>query len=243
MAARLQACLNGGRTAHDHPAVPLTPAALARDAVAVRPAGADCLHLHPRDSSGAESLAPADVAAALAAVRRAVPGMPVGIGTGAWIAPGGRARQAHIRGWQVLPDYVSVNLNEPDAPEVMEVVRARGIGIEAGLWTAADAGRFVRLPQAPTCLRVLVEVTDDDPAAAQAEAERVLAILDAAGIDLPVLLHGEGGSVWEMVEMAAARGFATRVGFEDGLTLPDGSPAASNAALVAAAARILAGAD
>jgi uncharacterized protein (DUF849 family) len=222
MAARLQACLNGRRTARDHPAVPLTAADLARDAAAVRAAGADCLHLHPRDAAGAESLAPPDVAAALAAVRRAVPGMAVGIGTGAWIAPGGRARHVHIRGWQDLRDYVSVNLNEPDAPEVMEMVRARGIGVEA-----------------PTCLRVLVEMTDDDPAAAEAEAERVLAVL--AGLDLPVLLHGEGGSVWAMVEMAAARGFATRVGLEDGLTLPDGSPAASNAALVAAAAGILAG--
>ena len=42
-----------------------------------------------------------------------------------------------------------------------------------------------------------------------------------------------------MVRMAANHGFAARVGFEDGHELPEGAHAASNAALVAAAARIL----
>jgi uncharacterized protein (DUF849 family) len=236
----LQACLNGGRRRSEHPAIPVTPDELARDARAVRDAGAEELHIHPRDAAGAESLAPEDVAAALAAVRAAVPGRPVGVGTGAWIAPGGRARRGHLRGWRVLPDYVSVNLNEEDAPEVMALMRARGVGIEAGLWTAADARRFVALPEAPACLRVLVEMTSGDPAAAAAEAERVLDVLAGAGIGLPVLLHGEGGSVWEMVRMAGRRGFDTRAGFEDGLTLPDGAPAPSNAAIVAAAVKLLA---
>ena len=39
--------------------------------------------------------------------------------------------------------------------------------------------------------------------------------------------------------MAAECGYATRVGFEDGHDLPGGALAANNAALVAAAARIL----
>ena len=44
-----------------------------------------------------------------------------------------------------------------------------------------------------------------------------------------------------MVRMAAERGLATRVGLEDGHDLPGGAVAANNAALVAEAARILAG--
>jgi uncharacterized protein (DUF849 family) len=40
--------------------------------------------------------------------------------------------------------------------------------------------------------------------------------------------------------MAARRNYDTRTGFEDTLTLPDGSRAESNAALVAAAVRIVA---
>lgn len=235
---RLQACLNGGKTRRDHPAVPLTPAALARDAVAVRRAGADGLHFHPRDAQGRESLAPKDVAAAIAAVRAAVPGMPLGISTGAWIAPQGPGRLAAMRAWTLLPDYVSVNLGEPDAEQVVALMRARGVGVEAGLASRAEAARFAgaRLPR--YSLRVLVEMPAD-PEAAAAEAEAVLAILAGAGVALPLLLHGEGASVWPMAEMAAARGLAIRAGLEDGAELPGGALAASNAALVATAARLL----
>ena len=48
----LQACLNGSRTASEHPAVPLTPAALAADARRVYQAGAAAVHVHPRDHAG-----------------------------------------------------------------------------------------------------------------------------------------------------------------------------------------------
>lgn len=237
---RLQACLNGARTPRDHPGVPVTPEALARDAAACRRAGADSLHLHPRDAAGRETLAAADVAAALAAVRAAVPGMPVGISTGAWIPPGGTARLAPMRGWTALPDFVSVNVHEPEAEAIVALMQARGIGVEAGLASAAAAARFVsgRMPR--YSLRVLVEMPHPDPEAAAVEARAILALLARTGVRLPVLLHGEGGTVWPMVEMAARHGFAARVGFEDGHDLPGGALAASNAALVAAAARILA---
>ncbi len=142
-----------------------------------------------------------------------------------------------MRGWTVLPDYVSVNLHESDADAVVALMRARGVGVEAGIGTRADAMRFVasRLPR--YSLRVLVEMSDDATAASEAEA--IIATLRSAGVTLPILLHGQGASVWPMVEMAAAQGLATRVGLEDGQDLPGGALAASNAALVAAAARIL----
>ena len=95
----LQACLNDNRSSEEHARVPRTPAELARDAAAVRAAGAAELHLHPRGTDGAETLAPAAVAACLDVVRAAVPGTPVGVGTGAWIAPGGPARLKLIERW------------------------------------------------------------------------------------------------------------------------------------------------
>lgn len=236
---RLQACLNGARTPRDHPGVPLTPQALARDAAACRRAGAESFHLHPRDASGRETLAAADVAAALEAVRAAVPGIPVGISTGAWIAPGGNARLAPMRGWTVLPDFVSVNVHEPEAEAIVALMQARGVGVEAGLASATAAARFVTTRMPRYSLRVLIEMSHADPEAAAFEARAILDLLAKTGVRLPILLHGEGGSVWPMVEMAARHGFATRVGFEDGHELPGGALAASNAALVAAAARIL----
>ena len=93
----LQACLNGNRDKVFHAATPLTPRELAADARAVVEAGAEQLHIHPRNAVGRESLHPDDTAAALEAIRASVPGIPVGVSTGWWIAPGGRARQQHIR--------------------------------------------------------------------------------------------------------------------------------------------------
>jgi uncharacterized protein (DUF849 family) len=62
----LQACLNGGLQKTAHSAVPVSPDELARDAAAVRAAGANELHIHARTAEGAETLDPAAVAEALA---------------------------------------------------------------------------------------------------------------------------------------------------------------------------------
>jgi uncharacterized protein (DUF849 family) len=45
------------------------------------------------------------------------------------------------------------------------------------------------------------------------------------------------------VALAARRGYDARIGFEDTVALPDGALAESNAALVAAARRLIAEAD
>jgi uncharacterized protein (DUF849 family) len=56
--------------------------------------------------------------------------------------------------------------------------------------------------------------------------------------DVAATLEAVRAAAWETVELAAKRRDDTRTGFEDVLTLPDGSRAESNAALVAAARRI-----
>ena len=81
----LQACLNGGLQKTAHRAVPVSPDELARDAAAVRAAGASELHIHARTPEGVETLDPAAVADTLVAIRAATTGMSVGLGTGAWI--------------------------------------------------------------------------------------------------------------------------------------------------------------
>ncbi len=241
----LQACLNGARTKAEAAALPITAGELGADAVAVRAAGAEELHLHPRNAEGAESLSPEDVANALEAVRAASPGAPVGVGTGEDIAPGGRARLDHIRAWRDLPaparpDYASVNLVEADAPETMAALASVGVRIEAGLWSAEDARRLVSLGDAPAPLRLLVETIVDDPLEAAEIAQEVVAIVRENGLGAPILLHGFGGSAWPMAAMAKREGYDMRIGFEDTLLLPDGAPAASNRELVAAAAALIA---
>jgi uncharacterized protein (DUF849 family) len=231
----LQACLNGGRDKAFHPATPLSPNELAADAKAVVEAGAQELHLHVRDAVGKESLHPDDVARALEAVRASVPGIPVGLSTGWWIAPKGRARQAHIRAWQVLPNYVSINLIEEDSAEVIDLALSKGIGVEAGLWSATDAEKFLAHPGAAKCLRVLIELNEQDlPAAGQA-LEDIQAILDRAGMRLPRLLHGLDRTVWPLYRETLRLGCDARIGLEDGKHLPSGEVAESNAALIRAA--------
>src|ERR1700759_2912265 len=115
----LQACLNGGLFKSAHHRVPMSASELAHDAVAVRLAGAEELHIHVRGEDGAETLASAAVAKTILSIRDAVPGMPIGVGTGAWIKPGGQLRHRHIREWTAKPDYASVNLGEEDAPQVI----------------------------------------------------------------------------------------------------------------------------
>lgn len=235
----LQACLNGGRTKEAAPSLPVTAAELALDAAAVIAAGADALHIHPRGPDGAETLRAEPVAETLRAIRAAAPGAPLGVGTGAWIAPGGAARRRDIAGWTETPDYASVNLHEEDCFEVMALLSAKGVAIEAGVWTLDAAERLIAETPPPPILRVLVEMTSDDPAAARAEASAVIDRLGEAGVSAPVLLHGEGGSAWACVAMAAELHLATRIGFEDVLSLPSGAPAQSNAALVTAARSVI----
>jgi uncharacterized protein (DUF849 family) len=101
---RIKVCVNGGRGREEHPGVPLTAAELAAAAAAAVAAGAEAVHMHPRDARGRESLLAADVGAAVAAVRRACPGVPVGVSTGLWISGGDvPARRAVVGGWAGLP--------------------------------------------------------------------------------------------------------------------------------------------
>lgn len=78
----LQACLNGGRDKSFHAATPMTSRELAADARAVVDAGAQQLHIHPRNDEGRQSLHPDDTARALEAIRAVVPGIPLGVSTG-----------------------------------------------------------------------------------------------------------------------------------------------------------------
>jgi len=235
----LQACLNGGRDKRFHAATPLTSHELARDARAVVAAGAQQLHIHPRDAAGLESLHPDNTARALEAVRASVPGIPVGVSSGWWIAPRGRARQAHIRAWQVQPDYVSVNLIEEDAAEVIELALEKAVGIEAGLWSAADAERFVATPNARNCLRILIEINEQDFSAGVEATRRIMEILDRADIRLPILLHGFENTMWAFYRETLRLRLDARIGLEDGTLLPSGAQAEDNADLIRAAHTLL----
>lgn len=175
------------------------------------------------------------------AVRRTCPGTLVGVSTGAWIENDVERTRTAIAGWRDLPDYASVNLSEPDAPAVMELLRQRGVGIEAGLAVVADAERFVALPGHDQVQRILIEIDIPDLSAALDEAHGIVAVLERAGVRRPILLHGVDATVWPFVKVAHRKRWSTRVGLEDGNTLADGTVAKDNAAIIAAAVAIFRG--
>lgn len=211
---------------------------MALEARAAVDAGASSIHVHPKGASGTDSLDGADVSAWVEAVRAACPGVPVGVTTGAWATSDPTERVRLISAWGTLPDFASVNWHEDGAERVARPLLERGIGIEAGLWTREAAEGWARSRARDSCLRVLIEVQDVPAGEVRGEAEGILAVVRSAAPRVPVLLHGEGKSAWPALRLAARWGLDARIGLEDTLILPDGSTAAGNADLVAAAMRV-----
>lgn len=221
----IQACINGSRARGAHPQLPRSAAELGWDARDCAEAGATSVHVHPREPRR-ESMAPTAVARTVTAIRAAAPGLPVGVTTGAWLVQSPRDRVQLIADWDVLPDFASVNWHEDGADEVAAALLDRGVAIEIGLWSLSAARTWLGSPLRSECLRVLVELSGTATIAMADE------ILDVVGDAFPVLLHGEGDSCWPMLEYSRSLGHGIRIGLEDTLELPDGTPVLDNATLV-----------
>jgi uncharacterized protein (DUF849 family) len=234
----LEAALNGGRSAANHPAIPVSPSQLAAATVQSAKAGAGAVHFHVRGADGHESLAASDVAQAVNEVRRL--GVPFGISTGAWIISDPARRLAAIKEWTTFPDFVSINFDEDGAAELGDLFLERNVGIEAGVANVVAAERLVRSGLANRCLRVMFEPREQSAAEAMATVAQAEAVLDAGSVTVPRLLHGVDATAWPLASAAEARGYDTRIGFEDTLTLPDGRLAPDNGELVRAALALLA---
>ncbi|GEL19110.1 3-keto-5-aminohexanoate cleavage protein [Pseudonocardia asaccharolytica] len=236
----LQAVLNGSRPADAHPALPVLSRHLARDARTIARLGISSVHVHPRGPNGEETLDPAHVGDAVALIRAEVPGMEIGVATGRWIQPDPRVRVEAVLSWGQLgvgkPDVCSVNVHEKGWVDVCQAAASVGIGVELGVWTSGDAVTLRQHGVPPRTVRVLAESTVSDPETAVAEAIRILRALGS--LPVPVLLHGEEGGAWPVLEYAMRMGIDTRIGFEDVLVRPDGWLATGNDDLVKSALAI-----
>ncbi len=228
MRVEIQACINGSRLRDAHGSLPRSAAELGWDARDCAEAGATSVHVHPREPRR-ESMAPTAVARSVNAIRAAAPDLPIGVTTGAWLVENPRDRVSLIEQWDVLPDFASVNWHEEGASDVSAALLDRGIGLEVGLWTLSAARTWVSSELRSECLRVLVELPS------RATVELADEILDIVGDEFPILLHGENESCWPALRHALALGHGIRIGLEDTLELPDGTPAPGNPALVRAA--------
>lgn len=232
----LQVALNGDR---QHEAVPKSAEAIGVVAEASVKAGAQSVHVHAYDDIGRETLNAAECGAAVRAIRERCPGVPISLTTSATIIADPIKRLAVVRSWTEFPELVTANQGETGIVELSEWLLSRGVGIEAGLLSPADARTFVASPLRDRCRRVLIEPLDPDPASALRDAAEMEAILSAAGITLSQVHHGFDGSCWAVNRRALARGHGIRTGMEDVVVLPDGQPAKDNVQLVKAAKALI----
>ncbi|MFF2325023.1 MULTISPECIES: 3-keto-5-aminohexanoate cleavage protein [unclassified Streptomyces] len=237
----LKAAINGGRTRAEHPAVPVTPEQIAADTAAVTAAGADVVHLHVRTPDGGQTIAPGALAEVLRAVRATAPGAVVGTTTGLWTCSGPQERYDLVKSWEALPDFASVAFCEEGAAETAALVVSRGMTLESAVWSTDDVPALLASPTLADNVRILIEPMDEDPRTAVAHAREMAARIRAAGVTCPLLYHGEAATTWAVVRAALADGHQVRIGFEDGVDLPDGTLAHDNAALVAAVRALASG--
>ncbi|GAA1764119.1 MULTISPECIES: 3-keto-5-aminohexanoate cleavage protein [Streptomonospora] len=232
---RLIACLNGDRRPGAHPALPVSPEQIVADARAAVAAGADEVHVHPRDGGGAESLEPQVVTPLLRLLRAELPDVPVSFTTALSAEPDPVRRYDLVQRWSALPFSASVNLHEPGSVEVARLLIDRRVAVEAGVWTPDAARILVASGLAGDFSRVLVEPMQTTTEDALHNASAIDAVLDRAGLELPRLLHGRDATAWPVLDTAVAAGLDVRIGLEDTLRDSENNAVEDNAALVALA--------
>ena len=226
----------------DHPALPITPQALAATARACLDAGAAMIHMHIRDAQGRHSLDVDGYREAWRVVREAVgTDMVVQItseAAGVYRAPEQIAMVQALR-----PEAVSIGLRELDQPEIGDAGLAHfftglvrdQVMVQVILYDVADLRRWQALraqgvvPEAPWFLLFVL----GRYSAGQTSRPQDL---------LPFLAAHDGGEPWAVcafgatentcIAAAAAFGGHARVGFENNLLTRDGHTAPDNAALV-----------
>ena len=238
---------NGARRGvEDHPAIPLTPASMARNAKSLVDAGVSVLHLHVRDERGRHTLDVDQYRTSIEAVRQAVGNRLVVQVTTESCGIYRREEQMQLVR-DLRPEAVSVALRELCPDEAAETEAARfyawmdGARIMAQhiLYSHEESSRFAALrrrgliPGArPFVLLVLGRYTSDltgNPAELEG-------FLDCLPDDAEWAVCCFGKTEQEAAGAAAEMGGHARVGFENNLYLPGGGIAPDNAALVAAAA-------
>lgn len=235
------------KTAADHPAVPLTAAALAAEARACLDAGAAMMHMHVRTPEGRHSLDVAAYREALAAVRQAV-GDRLLVQVTSEAAGVYRAAEQMAMVRELRPEAVSMGLREiavPDIPEreladFLAWVAAERIMAQIILYDAADVAKWQALRArglAPEGAWSVLFVLGRYAAGQVSSPRDLLPFLEVYDGSLPWAVCAFGREENACVATAAAFGGHMRVGFENNLKLSDGTTAPGNAALVAQAAQ------
>lgn len=234
----IKAALNGARNKDENPNVPVLTNEILQEAVAVIAAGAEQIHFHVRDKFGNETLDNDAVCEQLSALRNHLPNIQIGISTGEWIEPDFNKRKYLIKSWTVLPDFVSLNLSEPNFEEIAKILVDKGISIEAGLSNLDDAQKLVESGLYNRCFRFLIEPQEKSTAEALTHVLSIEKTLSKVHTNQRILLHGADSTVWDLISNAFEKKIDTRIGFEDTIYVEPNILAKSNCELISKAISI-----
>jgi len=224
----------------DHPALPLSVPEIVAEATDCHAAGADALHLHIRDADGAHSLDTGLYREALHALRAPLPDLPIQITTEAAGVFDVATQAACIRA--LRPDWISLSLREMARDKALAArlysdAHEMGCRVQHILFDDADLALLTAwqadgtIPDTPLeVIHVLGRYTDGPPSDPALVAARLAPLKGSAR----QMVCAFGPEEHACLVEAAQLGADLRVGFENSLTNPDGTPWASNAASVAA---------
>ncbi len=228
------------RTSADHPQLPITIDEIAVCARLCQAAGAQRIHLHVRDDTGAHSLDCGRYREATAAVRAAAPGMAIQLTTEAAGRFGVAAQLAVIEG--LRPGEASVSIRETMrdralAARLYAAAAEAGTNVQHILYDLQDIA-LLRRAQAAGIVPdtsggfLLVLGRYQPPRDAQAgDLAPLLAALQPGAAGWSACAFGR--SEHACLIRAAAMGGHLRVGFENNVCRPDGTLARDNAENVA----------
>lgn len=234
---------NGARRTHaDHPAIPLSPEALAADAVACRDAGAAMMHLHVREPDGRHLLDAGAYREALSAIRTAVGDeMVLQVTSEAGGRYGPEAQRSLLS--ELRPEAFSVAIRElfGDREEahasgaLCRDLQAGGSSIQYILYSVDELTYFNQLREEgvlPLGSAFLLFVLGRYETPPVADPSRLPVFLEALTPGDRWAVCAFGSKEAECMGLAARYGGHARVGFENNLWRPDGRVVRDNAELV-----------
>lgn len=251
----LTAAITGAETARkDQPSLPITPEEQAVDAKACFEAGARVIHLHVRDDAGKPTQSIDRFAAAIQAIKAAVPEIIIQISTGGAV---GEAFEKRLAPLSLKPDMGTLNagtlnfgddifINHPlDIVKLAEAFKTYHVVPEVEVYESGMIdyiGKLVRkgiIIHTPLHVQFVLGV----PGGMSGTPKNVLYMADHLREEIP-------GATWAVAGIgrfhipasltAMVNGGHIRVGFEDNIFYHKGLIADSNAQLVARMARIAA---
>lgn len=234
-------------TREANPHLPTTPEEIAADARRVADAGAAILHIHARDAAGRPTLDPAVYAAIVRRIKAAAPEPILQLSTGARAGRGWEERAHPIRLLPEMASFTTGSSNFPgmvyeNPPPFLEflagVFRETGVKPEIEVFETGMIANALFLERRGLLARpfhfgFILGV----PGSMPATVKNLLFLAESVPEGSSWSAAGIGRAEIPLAAAAIAMGGHVRVGLEDNLHLPDGTPA-SNVRLVEKVVRL-----